>query len=115
MFEANFANKTLWGLGPGMICGRVRSQARCGCANCPPACVTVRLLLPHIPASQSKLGRLLTRPCHAGLLNASQGAGESLQASVDLKREAAYNLVQAFMASGSKAMALQVMREHLTI
>ena len=115
MFEANFANKTLWGSGRGTICGRMQSQARRGCADSPPACVTVRLLLPHIPASQSKLERLLTRRCHAGLLHAPQGAGESLQASVDLKHEAAYNLVQAFMASGSKAMALQVMREHLTI
>ena len=52
---------------------------------------------------------------HAGLMNAAHGTATDLQASVDLKREAAHNLVQAFMATGSRAMAMQVMREHLTI
>lgn len=35
--------------------------------------------------------------------------------AVDLKREAAFNLVRALEATGARALAMQVMRQHLTI
>ena len=54
--------------------------------------------------------KLLTRSC-AGLTVET----ERLGSSTDLRREAAFNLVRALTATGARALAMQVMRQHLTI